>query len=506
MKRSADREGFVLISVLIVVVLLTLAAYQFSELMLSEYRAADRIQRTAQARAFAQSGIDYALAVLSDPDTFANTLSGNPFDNPTSFQGIIVAPNSNARLQGRFSLVALTDPEDAGYGGTSAYRYGLSDECAKINMNTLLQVDRSGLIATQILMKLPNMTEDLASSMLDWIDEDEELRTNGAESQSYSGRTPSYRCKNAQLDSLEELLYVRNMTTNILFGNDRNRNGKLDVGEGDSTLDRGIAPYLTIYSRELNKSDAGTPRIYLNDSDMKKMQTDLTPILGEDLTNYLILYKINGAASKSDKPSKAGTSADVTAAVTKALGGRRVRPKSLSSVLDLVNTQVRIAGENNQPDTLISSPLSGNASLRDYLPILFDQMTTQKATELPARVNINNASRTVISALPGVTETELGAILDHRPSTTGGQAIDPIYATPTWLLTEANLPATKVKAMERYITCRTQVYRVQVIGYFDQGGPTVRLEAVIDTNQGAPRVLYWRDLTELGKGMDVRGY
>ena len=56
---------------------------------------------------------------------------------------------------------------------------------------------------------------------------------------------------------------------------------------------------------------------------------------------------------------------------------------------------------------------------------------------------------------------------------------------------------------ERYITARTQVYRVQALGYFDGGGPTARIEAVIDTNAGRPRIISWRDLTELGKGFDL---
>ena len=61
-----------------------------------------------------------------------------------------------------------------------------------------------------------------------------------------------------------------------------------------------------------------------------------------------------------------------------------------------------------------------------------------------------------------------------------------------------------MRTLERYITARSQVYRVQVVGYLDNGGPTARVEAVIDTNLGRPRIVYFRDLTELGKGFDVR--
>jgi hypothetical protein len=51
--------------------------------------------------------------------------------------------------------------------------------------------------------------------------------------------------------------------------------------------------------------------------------------------------------------------------------------------------------------------------------------------------------------------------------------------------------------VERYLTGSTMVYRVQAVGYTDRGGPVARFEAVIDTNQGAPRFLHIRDLSDL---------
>ena len=75
---------------------------------------------------------------------------------------------------------------------------------------------------------------------------------------------------------------------------------------------------------------------------------------------------------------------------------------------------------------------------------------------------------------------------------------------PAWLYTECNVTPTKLQALERYITARTQVYRIQSIGYFERSGPVARIEAVIDTNQGKPRILYYRDLSELGRAIDPR--
>ena len=73
---------------------------------------------------------------------------------------------------------------------------------------------------------------------------------------------------------------------------------------------------------------------------------------------------------------------------------------------------------------------------------------------------------------------------------------------PAWLLTQANLSPATLKALDKYITARTGVYRMQVQGYFDNGTAS-RVEAVIDTYNGRPRVVYWRPLSDLGRGFDL---
>ena len=70
-----SRRGSILLIVLIVVVLMTLAAYQYSELVTAEYRAAESLNRMVQARALADSGIHYAALVLSSAETFETVLN-----------------------------------------------------------------------------------------------------------------------------------------------------------------------------------------------------------------------------------------------------------------------------------------------------------------------------------------------------------------------------------------------------------------------------------------------
>ena len=55
-------------------------------------------------------------------------------------------------------------------------------------------------------------------------------------------------------------------------------------------------------------------------------------------------------------------------------------------------------------------------------------------------------------------------------------------------------------------TISARVFRAGQIpwwNYYEGGGQVTRLEAVIDTNFGRPRIVYVRDLTELGKGFDL---
>ena len=94
----------------------------------------------------------------------------------------------------------------------------------------------------------------------------------------------------------------------------------------------------------------------------------------------------------------------------------------------------------------------------------------------------------------GFSEADVESILSKR---VGLNPADPATLTGAWVLTDAGMSPDVFKLIEKYITGRSMVYRIHSIGYFGEGGPTARVEAVIDTNQGAPRILYFRDMTDL---------
>lgn len=508
-KQPSRRSAFVLLAVLVVVVILALTGYHYSDWMQSEYQAALNARKVSQARSFAESGIYYAAALLSDPDALASTLNDNPYDNPGSFRDVAVALES--KTPGRFSLLAPGEAD-----AIDSQRFGVTDEGGKINLNALLKRDPTGKIAYDMLLKLPDMTDEIAASIVDWIDADNDPHTNGAENDHYSGLSPAYRSKNGPLDSLEELLLVKGVTPELLFGDDKNRNGLQDTDEAGTN--RGWSAFLTVYSREQNVDSSWQARAYLNGDELDTLYEHISADLGDDLAKFILLYRQYGSATSSGKSQSLGSSiaallgvksksssssatvAGNLAQLTMETLLKKKASVKIKSLFELMDSQVSVAGSGKNPTVVYTSPLKDAGIRRSLLAKLLEKATVFADSDLPARININTAPREVLACLPGLTDSDVQSIVSQRPAYAGDPPGE-IYLTPAWLATEANLKTDILQQLEPYITTRTQVYRLQSVGYFDTGaGPTVRMEAVVDINAGRPRFLLWRDLSELGMG------
>ena len=132
--------------------------------------------------------------------------------------------------------------------------FGLIDEASKMNLNTA---------TTAMLEALPRMTPALAAAIVDWRDSNSDLTVSGAEMETYARLRPPYTCKNALFETTDELRLVFGMDLDLLYGEDSNLNGALDLNENDGIVslpndDRdgrlkpGLIEYLTVYSREPN--------------------------------------------------------------------------------------------------------------------------------------------------------------------------------------------------------------------------------------------------------------
>jgi hypothetical protein len=617
-RRRRCIRGVVLPLVLIVIALLSLAAYTFSELMLTEYRAALVNQQQAQTRTLADSGIEFLQGFLKETDEYQLQLGGR-YNNPSYFQGILAAEGELARERGHFSIIS----PNLNYGELAGLRYGVEDESARINLNTILLADSAATNgARTMLMGLPGMTEDVADAILDWIDTDDQLRDQGAEMSDYANL--GYACKNGPLDTIEELLLVRGVTPQLLFGSDANRNGMIDANElnnpslasatgSASGVDLGWAAYLTLYSLEANVRPDGTPKIDLNASDLQQLKDDLSTLFEQDWVDFIIAYRQFG-------PYTGDGQADDTAIVQ--LDYSQPGQTQLNSVLDLVGARVQIrppgqqgqgqgqgqgqsqgqgqqgqgqqgqpqgvqeingmssnrpranpaglgiagsfmplallqaggrgggggrnqggggggggggasgggnngggggggsngqqngnSGQNNQNNQnagpIISSPFpSEPGTLSTILPKLLDQVTVIKSPTLPGRININQASEVVLRGIPGMTPDIIQQIVGSREPEYSGNL--PTHRHEYWILYEEIVTLNEMKQLLPFITSGGRVFRAQVVGYSEAETPASRVEVVISaatmdpmTGLAIPRVVFWRDLTNLGRGYDL---
>ncbi|MEZ6078661.1 MAG: type II secretion system protein GspK [Pirellulaceae bacterium] len=367
--RTMGRQsGFILLLVLVVVAIASLAALTFSRSMLITHEAARISTGQLQTRMCAESGAQAVRLMLAYPHTERLGMGGT-WDNAAMFQAINVIPDSDPARRAHYTIISPSLDEAGYYTGL---RYGLQNESAKLNLNALAQLDAlasagtmaaaaigggalggatsgagSGLgssmsslasqaddgtspsMASGMLMALPGMTEDVADAILDWLDEDEEPRPMGAEFDDYYLHLPSpYTPNNGPIESIEQLLLVRGVTPQLLFGYDENRNGVLDAAES-TRMSRGTpagsapgslptmssdpniapppplgwAPYLTLQSLEKNVAADGTQRVNINSDDMELLAEDLSTVLqSEDWSSFILAYRYGG------KPGGAGTS------------------------------------------------------------------------------------------------------------------------------------------------------------------------------------------------------
>ncbi len=129
--------------------------------------------------------------------------------------------------------------------GPGRFSYRITDEEGRLNINRAPPELLHRLLSQPEFAIERDARDVIVDSIMDWRDPNEEHRLNGAESDYYLGLPAPYRSKNADFDSLEELLQVRGVTPALFYGTQEPEPGKC----------RGLAGCLTI---------AGTGAVNLN--------------------------------------------------------------------------------------------------------------------------------------------------------------------------------------------------------------------------------------------------
>lgn len=504
------RRGSVLIVVLVFVVLLSLAGYTFTALMQTEEEAVRLMTRQIQSKYLIDSGVDYSRLFLTyDRATIQE--KGGLWDN-VGFQNVPVAiEQQNADNIGRFTIISPSMDEE---GNPEGFRYGLFDESAKLNLNVLPLLDNypPGGVARQLLLSLPDMTDEIADAILDWLDEDDEPRDFGAESSYYTGLSPPYECKNGPMDSLDELLLVRGVTPQLLFGNDINRNGIIDQNEsqGDSLLDAdmelGWINYLTLYSKESNLNDEGLVRVNINNPDLSQLYDDLRANFNEQWSIFIVMGRVNGLMTEADLDEDA---VPVSTVPFVDLDFDSLQASSTyNQILDLVGTYTTMADPNGEGEEIVlRSPIPANMLELGFALNIANAMqniTTFEGDVIPGRINIMQAPRRVLEGIPGLQPEVIDEIISRREfelDDPDGADLNRRYET--WLLVEGIVDLATMRTILPFICVGGDVYKAEVVGYFDDGVGTSRAEVFLDTTVPLPRILFWRDKSHLQSGYDI---
>jgi DNA uptake protein ComE-like DNA-binding protein len=400
-----------------------------------ETRASGNRLAAAQAAMAVRAGEQYVLSQIAQTGTDAT------FSQLMPPEAVPVGESLTPGQPTAYFWVVRGDRD-----GDGVQDFGVEDEGAKVNINT------AGL--RQLIM-LPGMTADVAAAIIDWRDEDETPTQNGAEQESY----PNYRVKNGPFETVEELLLVRGVTPELLYGMDANHNGFLDEEEQSATVgalgisssasaandtSRGWFPFLSVTGPG-NAPQGG-----------QQQQTNVNgqtgPVL-EVLRNSLEGSRFNQVAPLVES-------------------GRPFR---------------------NMLDFYVKTKLKA-----EEFKLVADRLTAtvQNAPANNARVNVNTAPREVIRCLSGLEDADAQAIVAARA--------DADTTNIAWLADA--IDRNKAVGIGDQVTGRSYRYSADVIGVSADGRAYQRVRVMVDATSSPAKIVYRRDLTDTGwsLGQDVR--
>ncbi|MHC5059811.1 MAG: type II secretion system protein GspK [Planctomycetota bacterium] len=401
-------KGVVLVSVMWVIVLLTVVITTVAKTSRLDTRIslarADKVRSKWTCRA----GVETAIAVLNDDfDTnYSDSLDDLWSSNPADFNDV--------PLDGCSFTVEVTD------------------EAGKLNLNTATKDQ---------LMEFPNMTEEIAASILDWRDEDDDIREGGAEAGYYVNLPYGYEIRNGNFKMVRELLLVKGVTQALLYGGS---------GPEITEASAGWINYLTCYSYENNQDSSGNSRININSANENRLRRGLDisrPYAKWIVDNRKDGFKSIGELISNNSPAK---------------------PKK--------------NGNSGSGGSVQAEPLD----METFFNIA-DKITVIDEEQIPGKVNVNTAPVRVLVALFEGDEQLAADIVAYRSGLAGGLADIGDLGQVTGF--------ARKDVAKKYIdavTTRSSVYTINSLARAHATMAVHNVEAVVDRAESPARIVYWR--------------
>ncbi|MBI1831760.1 MAG: hypothetical protein HYR84_09955, partial [Planctomycetes bacterium] len=174
--------------------------------------------------------------------------------------------------------------------------------------------------------------------------------------------------------------------------------------------------------------------VWLNDPDLKSLYVRLSPVVGEDMAKFVILYREYGPTNLAPNPR----------VQVSRLSDYQFPPKfrqgnySLASPLDLIGSGVAITRMEGIRTVrrIYECPLNDKTKWPDLLPKLFAGTTLYdpaETSEPRERINVASASPQELAKL-NLSDADIQKIITVRRGLTAAE-----LETPAWLITEAQI-------------------------------------------------------------------
>jgi general secretion pathway protein K len=220
-----NQRGVAMILTLLVLTLLVVTGLELNRAMRVEATLAGNFRDLTQASYIAQSGVEIARALIQEDEPSYDA----PDERWAQFEALAI-----------FSSQLFNEGHFTG---------GITDEAAKFNPNFLIDaygiVDQKKKNQLERLLTLLGHDPQKIDAILDWLDPDDQKRPFGAEREYYTTLKRSYPPKNGPLDSLGEILLIKEIDEATFYGTEQRE---------------GLGKYLTIYSEgKININTASIP-------------------------------------------------------------------------------------------------------------------------------------------------------------------------------------------------------------------------------------------------------
>ncbi len=398
--------GLVLVAVMWIIILLTVMIAVVAKSSRLDTRISMGGAEQMRLKWACRAGIETAVAVLGDDEeeTVSDSYDDLWYANDVDFNDVQLDLC-------RFSVEVV-------------------DESSKLNVNTATKNQ---------LLYIPDMTEEIADSIIDWRDGNDNINAGGAESGYYINMPYGYKIRNGKIKTVREMLRIKGVTQGLLYG--------LLDDENVSVYNAGWINYLTCYGYCEDIDVDGGSRTNISEGSARPMAKRLG--ISESLAQWIVDTRGN---------------------------------KNYKSIGDLIS-------KNTPPRPQKQSGNSSNNStvldLQTFYKIA-DRITVSKQKTVIGRVNINTAPYEVLVAVLEGDDQIAEDIIAYRESQING-------ITELGQLAQiSSFTNTIVNKYIGYFTTRSSVFTVYSYARTETTGADRQVEAVIDRGQSPAEILYYR--------------